>query len=125
MTMLRVLLTFLIINIFSPAQASEGKEYWVSDWRLVKPVVHGFLGVVTFNAIPLFPNEWREASKYDPNRLASGAVTILENNRTVPFIIGISTGLAFLIMTSVFIYRRYKFRFAVSHFKQAFPDDVE
>tara|TARA_B110000211_G_scaffold188405_1_gene214253 strand:- start:27642 stop:27995 length:354 start_codon:yes stop_codon:yes gene_type:complete len=95
---------------------------WVKDWRLEKPFVHGFIGAISLNQVSLFPEEWTQAQKNEPNGMAPGAVAILERNKTIPFVLGVITGGIFLLLISLAIYRSYKYRHVVRYFKKAMAE---
>ena len=51
---------FLWLPVCHASDDADSKQ-WVRDWRLERPFLHGFIGVMSLNTVPLFPTEWHKA----------------------------------------------------------------
>jgi hypothetical protein len=111
------LILFFSQAVCAQSTAKEEVE-WVKDWRLEKPFFHGFIGAITFNQVKLFPKEWVLAESNEPNGLAPGSVEILEKNKKVPFTFGVITGATTISLILLALYRSFKYRYVIAHFKE-------
>lgn len=107
---------FLAFSTTSSAQHIELGDVKYKDWRLERPFIHGFLGVISLNNVDLFPTTWTVAEPNEPNALALGSVQILEQHKQIPFLLGMLFGLFSLSICLVGTYRIYKFRHVVNYF---------
>ena len=116
--MFRALIMALTILIAAPSLAESGKHPndWVRDWRLERPFMHGYVGVLSLNQIVLFPDEWDRAYEFEHNALAPGQVKLLEANKGFPFYLGITTGLGTWGFMLLACYRMYRYRYEVSYY---------
>lgn len=100
----------LMVFLSTPTWAQQS-DISYSDWRLDRPVLHGYLVGLSLGLIDVQSSQWTQASELDPSGYPAAAIKYIEQHKKVPYAIGFSFGALTtlsLLFSLVFYYTQGK-----------------